>query len=111
MEGTEVVKVAAWLMSAIATFLFVIGINVGGVALHLYTVLVCLEAWGVMAAMGALVMPFIAEIICFFVFWAKMGSLMNPYSFYVLLWLLLLAVTLVLHSIAKAMEPRSGRAR
>jgi hypothetical protein len=82
----KICHVIGWMFQSIGAFLLVC-VYIGGVALHLYTVLVAFQFWGFLSAMLALCVPFVAELVCFIVFWWKSGTLFNGYSFYALLFL------------------------
>lgn len=59
-----------------------------GVFIHLWTFFVALIEGGIISAVASLVMPIFAEVYWFFAIWSTTGTVLNPYSTIVLIFLL-----------------------
>lgn len=103
-------RMSAWALSSLGT-LMVFGNYVAGVALHLYTILVAFKVSGFIAAGLALVLPFFAEAYWFIAFWWKMGTVLNGYSFYVLLYVIWFIIGVGAVWLGAAITPSDEEAR
>lgn len=65
----------------------------GGIAVHLYTILVAYKIAGFFAAILALAMPLIAQIYWFIKIWINIGSFLNGYSVVILAYIAVMVVT------------------
>lgn len=75
-------KAIAWIFSSLAAF-FMFCVWIGGLALHVYTIICAYAASGLFAAIVTFLVPFASELFWFGWFWWKTGILMNGYSGYV----------------------------
>jgi len=81
-----------------------------GLALHVYTILVAFKFSGFLAAILSFIFPIIAQIYWFVATWVKTESLINPYTFYVLVYLGWLTVGIALSAIGVIMDPQKKKA-
>ncbi len=79
-------------------FLMIFGwlLGIGGVALHLFTVLIAFERYGFLSATIAFVMPFIAQMYFVFKTITVTGAWINFYTFWVACYLAACAAWAVL---------------
>jgi hypothetical protein len=75
-----------------------------GVALHAFTVLTAYSladsrSLRIFATVGAYLFPPFSELVVGYCAWRSFGSVINEYSIWVLLWLLLVLFTMLLYSI------------
>jgi len=102
-------------VAGINAFLSRIGyplLGMSAVGLHFFTAitayhLVDPSGWRFVAVALAFVFPLVAEVVVAFFSWKASGSMVNSYSVWVLLWLLLLFVVLELLAIRKRLAQES----
>ena len=86
-------------ISAFVYTILIFAIKFGGVALHLYTVLIILGMHGFLWAVLAFCLPIASQIYCFIASIAISGYFLNTYTVWILLYLALWVVLLVIGGI------------